>query len=286
MCPTQPTRFDLGGCTITLINGGALKLDGGAMFGIIPRPLWSRDTPADEKNRIRLACNCLLVEWQGESARRAIIESGHGAKYGEKEREIYGIDPSTWLLPSLTEIGVDPDGITDVVLTHLHLDHAGGITQSRDGQIVPTFPNAKVHVQKQEFDDARANFGIMKVSYREENFTPIDEIDAWVLHEGETTPLPGIRLRPSPGHTRGHQSVLIEGRDRTAIFVGDVMPTRHHVGLPYNMSYDLYPLDNVETKRKLLTDAAEHDWMVVIDHEPDEPVLRVVEDRGRMSLVR
>ena len=284
MCATQPTRIDLGGCTITLINGGALKLDGGAMFGIIPRPLWSRDTPADHKNRIQLACNCLLVEWQGQSARRAIIETGHGAKYDEKEQHIYGIDSTSWLLPSLKEIGVDPNTITDVLLTHLHFDHAGGVTRSDGERLIPTFGSAKVHVQKQEFDDARANFGIMKVTYREENFTPIDELDAWILHEGETSPLDGIRLRPTPGHTRGHQSILIEGRDRTAIFVGDVMPTRHHVGLPYNMGYDLYPLDNVDTKRKLLTDAAEHDWIVVIDHEPERPTVRAVADKGSYRL--
>ena len=284
MKSTDPQKFDLGGCTITLINGGDLKLDGGAMFGIIPRPLWSRDTPADEKNRIQLACNCLLVEWQGESARRAIIETGHGPKYDEKDQHIYGIDPTRWLLPSLTDIGVDPDTINDVLLTHLHFDHAGGITRSDGERVIPTFANAKVHVQKQEFDDARANFGIMKVTYREENFTPIDELDAWVLHEGEITPLDGIRFRPTPGHTRGHQSILIEGRERTAIFVGDVMPTRNHLGLPYNMGYDLYPLDNVQTKRELLTDAARNERIVVIDHEPQTPTVRVTADKDRYRL--
>lgn len=278
-------RFDLGGCTVSLLCGGRFKLDGGAMFGIIPKALWSRSAPADEANRIQMASNCLLVEWQTETARRVIIETGHGAKFGEKELKIYDISPERWLLPTLVQNGIDPATISDVVVSHLHFDHAGGLTREQDGRLMPTFPHAKVHVQRPEFEDARANFGIMTNTYREENFTAIDAASAWTLLDGPgvviPAPRPGlpeIRAIASPGHTRGHHSLLVVGQERTAAFIGDVMPTRAHIGRPYNMGYDLFPLDNRASKQRVLSRAADEDWLVVLDHEPDSPVVRVLRE--------
>jgi glyoxylase-like metal-dependent hydrolase (beta-lactamase superfamily II) len=271
---SQLRKFDLGRCSITLIDGGRLKLDGGAMFGIIPKPLWLRSTPADEQNRIQLACNCLLVEWSGETDRRFIIETGHGAKYDAKEQGFYDIDPSRWLLNGLQAAGVDPSTITDVVVSHLHFDHAGGLTHERDGRMVRTFPNATVHTQRREYEDARASFGTMKTTYRPENLDPIDQAQAWRFHEGEGQCAPGVRVSPTPGHTRGHQSVIVTGTDRTAIFPGDAMPTAAHVGAPYNMAYDLFPLDNRESKGRFLQRAAAEDWLIFIDHEVQTPVMR------------
>jgi glyoxylase-like metal-dependent hydrolase (beta-lactamase superfamily II) len=276
--PDIPTRFDLGNCAVTLIDGGNLRLDGGAMFGIIPKPLWQRDTPADDRNRIQLACNCLLVEWPGRSDRRVIIETGHGPNYDEKEQDIFAIDPSHWLLDGLGAADVAPETVTDVIVTHLHFDHAGGLTCERDGRLVPTFPNARVHVQRQEHDDARAGFGIMKTTYREPNFTPIDDAEAWRLHDGEAEIVAGIRPLLTPGHTRGHHSILIQGADRAAVFPGDLMPTAAHVAAPYNMGYDLFPLDNRESKNRLLKRAADEDWLIFIDHEPNTPVMRALAD--------
>ncbi|MCG3128098.1 MAG: putative quorum-quenching lactonase YtnP [Phycisphaerae bacterium] len=274
--------IDLGGCRIRVISGGALRLDGGAMFGIIPRALWSRHTSPDEQNRIVLACNCLYVEWDG-SPRRAIVEVGHGPKFAEKECQIYAIDPQRWLLPALIAAGIDPESITDVVLTHLHFDHAGGLTHPATDPR-PTFPRAAVHVQRSEFDDARANFGVMTQTYREENFAPIDHADLWRLHAGEAQPLPGVTVLPSPGHTRGHQSALIAGRNASLLFLGDVMPTRDHVGPAYNMGYDLFPLDNVATKKRVLGRAAAENWLLLIDHEPRTPLVRVVADSARFRI--
>jgi glyoxylase-like metal-dependent hydrolase (beta-lactamase superfamily II) len=288
-----PRRVDLGGCTLTLIDGGRLRLDGGAMFGIIPRPLWSRTTPADDQHRIQLACNCLLVEFQHETARRVIIETGHGDKYTAKEQSQFNIDPRRWLLHGLHQAGVDPVGISDVILSHLHFDHAGGLTrrETEDAPPAPTFPAARVHVQRREFDDARANFGIMTITYREENYTPIDAAGAWNLLDGDEVIIPAprrglplIRALPTPGHTRGHQSIVIQGRDRTAVFAGDVMPTAAHLGAPYNMSYDLFPLDNRASKQSLLSAAAEQAWLVIIDHEPTTPLVSVVADRNWFTL--
>lgn len=279
--------FDLGGVNVTLLRGGALRLDGGAMFGIIPKTIWSRAAPADEENRIQLACNCLLVEWTGPgAARRAVIETGHGPKYAEKEQRIFAIDPSDWLLTDLQARGVDPASITDIVVSHLHFDHAGGLTrEDGPGNFVPTFSNARVHVQRREFDDARANFGIMTITYREQNFRPIDSADAWRLVDGDRPILDNLLAIRTPGHTRGHQSILVEGRDRSLVFAGDVMPTAAHVGRPYNMGYDLFPLDNRDSKGRLLRMAAERDWIVVIDHEPTTPAVRVVADRDWFTLV-
>lgn len=274
----KATRCDLGGCSITLLSGGAIKLDGGAMFGIIPKPLWQRSTPADDKNRIQLACNCLLVEWDGPGARRAIMETGHGSKYGEKEQRVYGIDASSWLLSDLRSRGIEPETIDDVIMTHLHFDHAGGLTHRVDEHVAAVFPKARVHVQRREFDDAKSGFGIMTATYREENFGSISDADAWRLLDGETEIIPGVRAMLTPGHTHGHQSLIVEGRDRTAVFAGDVMPTAAHVGAPWNMAYDLMPLENRESKRRLLTRAAAERWLVVVGHEPNTPLVHVEQD--------
>lgn len=271
----RPTRFELGGCTATLISGGRLRLDGGAMFGIIPKALWTRSTPADEQNRIELACNCLLIEWQRQTARRVIVETGHGPKFGAKEQKIYALDPQVWLLPALQALNVDAASITDVVVSHLHFDHAGGLTCERDGRLVATFPNARVHVQRQEYEDARANFGMTSATYPPENLDPIDAAGAWNLLQGEVEIVAGVRAILTPGHTRGHQAVRIAGRDRSLVFGGDTLPTAGHLGAAYNMSYDLFPLENRASKYKLLQMLAQHKSLLLIDHEPRTPAVAV-----------
>ncbi|MEW6254115.1 MAG: MBL fold metallo-hydrolase [Planctomycetota bacterium] len=272
--PPAAPRYDLGDCTVTLISGGRLKLDGGAMFGVIPKALWSRACPADEHNRIQLACNCLLVEWSG-SDRRLIIETGHGPKHAAKEQKIFAIDPALWLLPSLAARGVDPASITDVVVSHLHFDHAGGLTCELDGRLVPTFPNARVYAQRREYEDACANFGVMTATYRPENFRPLEEAGTLRLLDGAGEIIPGVAALPTPGHTHGHHSIAVTGRDRTLVFGGDLMPTRHHLGAPYNMAYDLLPLENRASKQRLLAALADHAGLLAIDHELDTPVVQV-----------
>ncbi|MBL8878996.1 MAG: MBL fold metallo-hydrolase [Phycisphaerales bacterium] len=281
---TSSPRFDLGGVSISIVSGGRLKLDGGAMFGIIPKPLWSRRIGVDDQNRIQLACNCVLIEWDGPGARKTLIETGHGAKFAQKEQEIFAIDSANWLLPSLVARGIDAAQIDDVILSHLHFDHAGGLTHYIGDELTRTFPKAAVHAQRREFDDARRNFGIMKITYREENYTPIDNADAWRLHDGEGELVPGVSAARTAGHTHGHQSLIIRGRDRAAVFLGDVMPTRHHLGAPYNMGYDLLPIDNRDSKSRMLRQAAEQDALIIIDHEPDHPVCRVARDGDWYSL--
>lgn len=266
----SPSEFDLGGTRVTLLDAGGLLLDGGAMFGIIPKPLWTKSTSADDQNRIPLACNSLLIETA--DGRRTLVETGHGPKYAEKEQRIFGIDPDWWIVPALRDAGVEPDSITDVVLTHLHFDHAGGLTWLDGERVAPSFPNARLHVQRLELDDARAGFGIMTATYRPAN---LDPALAWRPIEGECEILPGIHALLSPGHTRGHHSIRIVGRDRSAIYCGDVMPTAAHLGAPYNMAYDLFPIDNRDSKRRVLAAAAESDAILVIGHEPTTPLVTV-----------
>ena len=220
----------------------------------------------------------------GETDRRLIIETGHGAKYGDKEQRIFAIDPEHWLRPALLEAGIDPASITDVAVSHLHFDHAGGLTRADDGRFVPTFPQARVHVQRQEFDDARQGRGIMTATYREENFAPLDEIDAWQLLDGPAEIAPGVHARPTPGHTRGHQSIVVAGRDRSLVFGGDLMPTQHHLGGPYNMAYDLFPLENRSSKQELLGWLAERDGILAIDHETEQPLVRPTRDGAWFTL--
>ncbi len=274
----EPRRIPLGGCCATVLSAGALSLDGGAMFGIIPKPLWGKQVAADERNRIRLACNSVLLDF--DDGRRMLIEAGHGAKFGDKEIEIYQLDTPGWVEPSLKRLGVDVASISDVVVTHLHFDHAGGLTRWAGPEAAPqqTFPRARVHVQQQELHDARANFGVMKTTYRSENLAPLDEADVWRTVEGEHEISPSVHVLPLPGHTRGHQGVVVRGSERTLCFPGDVLPTAAHLGDAYNMGYDLFPLDNQTSKRQLLTRAAEEDWLLVLGHEVTTPVVTVQVD--------
>lgn len=276
----EPRTIDLGDLTVKLLSGGRFRLDGGAMFGIIPKPLWTRQFAADADNHIQLACNCLLLEGRRLGGRRVIVETGHGSKYAEKEQGFFAIDPAAWLLPELQRQQIDPATITDVVLTHLHFDHAGGVTTERDGLIVPTFPAARVHVQNREFEDARANFGIMHNTYREENFAALDAARAWRLLEGAGEILPSVHALPTPGHTRGHHSIVIEGAAQTLVFAGDVMPTARHAGRAWNMAYDLFPLDNRDSKGQLLSSAADRGWLIALGHEPDTPIVRVAAEKS------
>ncbi len=254
------------------------------MFGLIPKPLWSRSFLPDADNHIHLACNCLLLEGKRLGDRRVLVETGHGPKFKAKEQGFFAIDPTHWLLPALVSAGVDPASITDVVLSHLHFDHAGGLTHEVDGKLQPTFKNAVVHAQRREFDDARANFGIMTNTYREENFAPIDIADHWRLLDGACEIFPHMRTMLTPGHTRGHHSIIIEGAERTLVFSGDVMPTARHFGRAWNMAYDLFPLENRASKAALFSIAAEREWLLALDHEPETPIVSVAVDRDWFSV--
>lgn len=263
-----------------LIQSGSFRLDGGAMFGIIPKVMWAKLSPPDEQNRIVLQTNCLLLRGHG---RTILVETGYGNKFDAKHRGIYGLE-DRWIGSALAETGTSPEEIDTVIVTHLHFDHAGGLTcvDEPGGPARATFPRARIRVQKTEWEDALANKSTMRATYLRDHLDPIaGQVD---LVDGPAEVLPGIRVFPTPGHTWGQQGVEFADDAGTLVFPGDVMPTFHHSGLPFNMGYDQLPYQNLLTKRALFDRAVMENLRIVIDHEPVNPVVRVVSEGGKYSL--
>ncbi len=260
-----------------LLRAGSFRLDGGAMFGIIPKVLWQRTTSCDDQNRITLQTNCLLLD-NGE--RKVLVETGYGNKADDKMREQFAMEDRS-IIEALGEEGIDAGEIDDVVVTHLHFDHAGGLTQLIPGKgpksidrIVPTFPNARIHVQRREWDDALANRSTMTRTYFKEHLAPIK--NALGLYNGDAEPIAGIWLSPAPGHTWGQQAVFFRDAQGVVVFPGDVMPTAQHAGLAFNMAYDVEPFTNMQTKAKLLERCVDEGWRWVLDHEPSADAVMTV----------
>ena len=259
----------LGDLTITLVNGGNFRLDGGAMHGVVPKTIWSRLTSCDEHNRCQYSTNCLLVE--DRHGKRTLIETGNGEKFSPKERDIYGIDHDHNVETQLRALGVEPESIDLVIMSHLHFDHSGGTTRRRGDTVEPVFSRARHVVQKQEWHDATHPHERNRASYLPENFAPLEAAGLLQLVDGETEVAPGIRVVPTPGHTRGHQSVLLGASDEKSadklLFLGDVVPTAVHVRLPFIMAYDLDVVGTLESKRRVLTKALEDRWLVAFGHD-------------------
>ncbi|MDP7029181.1 MAG: MBL fold metallo-hydrolase [Phycisphaerales bacterium] len=255
-----------------MLQAGSLRLDGGGMFGVVPKAVWSRLTEPDEQNRIPLQANCLLLQSQD---RTVLVETGCGDKWSDKARARFSIERRT-VVDALAERGVDPGDVTDVVLTHLHFDHAGGLTRLQDDRAVPVFGSARVHVQGREWEDALANRSTMTGTYLRNHLDPIAD-RVRLLDEGVAI-LPGIESIPMPGHTWGQQAVLVRTQAGTVCFPGDVMPTRHHLGAAYSMGYDMLPYQNMCSKRTLLERAEEERWTLVLDHEPGHASFTVRKD--------
>ncbi len=251
------------------IDGGSLWLDGGAMFGIVPKPLWSRRAPADDRNRIPLAMRCLLVETDEATV---LIDTGLGNKESDKFKSIYGVsnegDP-TRLESSLDALGLEPSDVDLVVATHLHFDHAGGGTvRDPDGTIRPSFPNARYVVNRGEYAFARLDNERIRASYVPENFEPLAASGRLELVAGDTEVVPGIRLVHAPGHTPHHQSIRIDLGGDALLFLADLVPTTAHLHLPWIMGYDVEPMVTLESKRALLTRAAEEGLLLAFEHDP------------------
>ncbi len=273
-----------------VLNAGSFRLDGGGMFGIIPKSIWSRWTNSDEANRVALNTNCLLLEQAG---RRVLVEAGCGDKWTEKERGIYQLEHRS-VVDALQEIDVAPESIDTVVTTHLHFDHAGGLTtwDGRDPKEMVAagtsprlvFPNAEVVVQRQEWDDALADRSTMTRTYLRTHLDPI--ADRVRMIDGPQEVLPGIRVRPLVGHTWGMQGIFIESAEGTVVFPGDLLPTVHHTHASSSPAYDMLPFETMQTKAAFLREATQEDWILVLDHEPDTPVGRISRtERGGYEVV-
>jgi len=273
--------MNLGNWQLDVVSGGTFRLDGGTMFGVVPKPLWEKVQPADERNRIRMATNCVLAR---DGRHTVLVDTGYGGKLTEREWDIYAAQPGEPLLESLAAIGVSPDDVDLVVLSHLHFDHAGGGTRrqaagkGRNNRIVPTFPRARYVVQSGEWDDATSGAPELEGAYPPENFLPLAEAGQLERIDGDVEIVPGLRSMLTPGHTRRHQSLVFSSAGRTAIYLGDLCPMAAHVRRMWCIAYDIDLLETRRRKPQVLGQAADENWIVLWDHDPDRTANRLVRD--------
>lgn len=274
----------LGNYRVEIVPDAEFWLDGGAMFGVVPRSLWSRVAPPDEENRVRLNMNCLFVETQRE---RILVETGIGDKWSAKHAAMYGIRRERTLAESLKNLtGCGADEITIVVNTHLHFDHAGGnTTLDARGEVVPTFPNARYFVSQEEYEHAESPHERDHASYLAENWRPLSETGQLELKDATYEVVPGLTMETVAGHSRTMQCVRLTRGDQTLFGFADLVPTRAHVPAAWIMGYDLYPVETLEAKKRLLPQAAREEWLCLFYHDPDAPLCRIIEDEGKLRTV-
>lgn len=259
-------RFGLGDLELISVCDGFFRLDGGSMFGVVPRPLWQKKTQPDDRNRIPLAMRPLIVR----GARTMIIDAGLGDKDDARFHDIYGVDRARHLDHTLAEAGLSADDIDIVLATHLHFDHAGGFTaRDASGRVRPRFPRAQYIVRRGEWDDATHPHERNRASYLRDNYVPLAEAGVLQLVDEDQTIMPGVKVRRTGGHTMHHQMVLIESGGKTAAFVADLMPTAAHVPDAWIMGFDLYPMDTLAAKKAFLREAVERDMLVFFEHDPE-----------------
>ncbi len=260
-------------------------LDGGAMFGVVPRPLWSREQPPDRANRIDLVCRCMLLD---DGERLVLVDTGIGDKWTTLERDRFAIQRDDGIPDALQRLDRDPADVTDVIQTHLHFDHAGGLTRFDGDDVVPTYPNATLHVQRTNWEWAQAPTPRDAGSYREMDWRPYAEGAAPLdLLPGSGPVLPGIEVVATRGHTPGHQAVRVQGlTEPDVVFCGDIFPTRSHLRLPWTMGYDLSPLDILEEKRALLEESHTRGTWLWLEHDPATALAQVSFDGRRTEVTR
>ena len=271
-------RTTIGDFELTIVSDGGYYLDGGAMFGVVPKVMWEKRYPADEQNRIRLGCMTLVVR-TGEHT--VLIETGIGNKLAEKSRQIY--ENETLLLKQLEEAKIAPDEVDIVINTHLHFDHCGWNTYIKDGRPVATFPRAKYYVQHGELERAHEQHERDRVSYLTDNYDPLVESGQMLLLRGAADIGPGISVKVFPGHTLHHQVVIIRSGGHTACYVGDLIPTSAHLPPTWVMAYDLFPLDCIASRHRYYEEALPQKWLTIFTHDPHTPWAYVEKDeKGRL----
>jgi glyoxylase-like metal-dependent hydrolase (beta-lactamase superfamily II) len=269
---------------VEVVPDAEFHLDGGAMFGVVPRSLWSRVCPPDEQNRIRMNMNCLFVETPTE---RILIETGIGDKWPANRAAMYGIERRRTLRESVRALtGYAPEEITIVVNTHLHFDHAGGnTTLDTEGKAVPTFPNARYFVSQDEYRHAGSPHERDRASYLPENWKPLEESGQLELKPSNYEVVAGLHMETVTGHSQTMQCVRLERAGRTLYSFADLVPMRAHVPYAWIMGYDLYPVETLDAKKRLLPQAARDGWLCLFYHDPDAPLCRIVEAEGKLRAV-
>lgn len=277
--------IELGTLKLIPVSDGEFRLDGGAMFGVVPRVLWEKASAPDAQNRIRMGTNCLLVERKGDLL---LIDTGIGDKHDARFLGQYGLAEGARRLPdSIRAAGYELEDVTHVLLSHLHFDHCGWNTRERDGRLVPTFPKARYWLQEGEVEHGRNPNERDRASYFPANWEPLFEAGVVEPFGDEAEPIPGVRAVRTPGHNADMCIVLLDGGgDAKGAYWADLVPTTAHVPFPWIMGYDLFPLTTLDNKKRWLPQAAAEGWLCVFEHDPDVPFARVVEDKpGRFRAV-
>jgi methylmalonyl-CoA epimerase len=280
---TSAPAYRLGDLELVSLSDGFFHLDGGAMFGVVPRTLWEKRLPPDDRNRITLGMRPLLI--RGE--RTLLIDAGCGDKMDAKSREIYGLERAFHLDHALAAAGVSAADVEIVLASHLHFDHVGGFTaRTADGRLVPRFPNARYVAHRGEWYDATHPHERNRASYLQENFVPLAEAGVVDLVDDDAEVMPGVSLRRSGGHTQHHQVVMVTSRGATAVFTADMFPTSVHVPDAWLMGYDLYPMDTLAFKRDFAREAIEREYLIFFEHDPSLAAGRIREQNGRRTVER
>lgn len=267
--------FELGPLQVHEVRDGTFALDGGAMFGVVPRPLWERHFTPDARNRITFALRCMLVI---DGKRRILVDDGIGTRWDGRHRDLYGLSDDRGIDAELARAGLTRNDITDVVLTHLHFDHAGGTVRDDHGTSCLNFPKATYHLQRRHWKWAHQATDKDRGSFRPDDFAPLEKSGQLHLLEGGTELYPGVNLFVSEGHTVGLQLVRLEAGDQTLVFCGDLIPTTAHLKPAWIAAYDLYPLTIIEEKKQLLAQAVEEGWFLFLEHDPNVAMCTVKDD--------
>ena len=272
------SRYTVGDLELISLSDGIIRLDGGSMFGSVPKALWQQQAPADTRNRITMAMRPLVVR----GARTMLIDAGVGGKDSDKFHDMFGIDRTRSLAATMAEAGIAPDEIDIVLASHLHFDHAGGFTyRDAAGRLRPTFPRAQYIVRRGEWEDATHTHERNRASYLADNYLPLAEAGVLQLVDDDATIMPGVKVRRTGGHCMHHQMVLIESKRRTAAFVADLIPTTAHLPAAWIMGFDLYPMDTLAAKKQFVKEAIEQETLVFFEHDPAVAAGYIREQNGK-----